>query len=156
MWYNKIVKDLGEIPNAVQYYESELNFGKNETKIIGSLEKSAQDLSGITSYRFNQLQEIEAILKYLIIQRDRMHSVHYRKYTEAYARTLSDRSIEKYINGEDDIVSMETLINDISLVRNRYLAHMKGLDVKQFQLSNIVKLRISGMETVTLENNTRF
>ena len=47
------------------------------------------------------------------------------------------------------------LINEISLVRNKYLGLIKGLDVKQYQISNIIKLRTVGLESATLENNTR-
>ncbi len=152
MWYNKVTDDLSEIPNAISFFEKELESTKFETKIIGSLEKNSQELSGITSHRYSQLQEVEAILKYLNIKYDKMRSDHYRKYLERYARDLTDRSIEKYIDGEDDIVSMSILINEVSLVRNKYLAAMKGLDVKQYQIGHIVKLRTAGLETISLNN----
>jgi len=151
MWYNRVVNDLSDIPSALAYYDNELESAKNETKILGSLEKNAQELSGITSHRFGQLQELEAILKHLNIRYDKMRSDHYRKYLERYQRELTDRSIEKYIDGEDDIVTMSTLINEVSLFRNKYLGLMKGLDVKQYQVSNIVKLRAVGMEDVHLQ-----
>jgi hypothetical protein len=151
MWYNKIVNDLGEIPAAISYYDNEILVANNECKLSGSLERNAQELSGITSYRFGQLQEVEAILKYLNIKYDKMRSDHYKKYLERYQRELSDRSIEKYIDGESDIVDMSVLINEVSLVRNKYLALMKGLDIKNWQITNIVKLRVVGLETTTLE-----
>jgi hypothetical protein len=150
MWYNRIVEDLGELPAAVAYFDNELQSAGKETKIVGNLEKNAQELSGITSHRFGQLQEIEAILKHLNIKYDKMRSTHYRKYLEKYQRDLTDRSIEKYIDGEDDIVNMAILINEIGLIRNKYLAVMKGLDIKNWQISNIVKLRVVGMEDANL------
>jgi uncharacterized protein YbgA (DUF1722 family) len=150
MWYNRIVNDLAEIPSAVDYYNAELAGARDETKIIGNLEKNSQELSGITSYRFGQLQEIEAILKHLNILYDKMRSEHYRRYLERYQRDLSDRSIEKYIDGEENIVGMLTLINEVSLIRNKYLALMKGLDIKAWQIGHIVKLRVVGMEDVNL------
>ena len=153
MWYNRIVDNLGEIPAAVSYYENELELARDETKIVGSLEKNAQDLSAITAFRFGQLQEIEAILKHLNIRYDKIRSDHYRKYLEHYNRQLTDRSIEKYIDGEDDVVNMGIIINEISLIRNKYLALMKGFDIKNWQISNITKLRIVGMEDAHL--NTR-
>lgn len=150
MWYNRIVDDLGEIPTAVAYYEKELEDAMKETRIVGNLEKNSQELSGITSYRFGQLQEIEAVLKHLNIKYDKIRSDHYRKYLETYNRQLTDRSIEKYIDGESDIVGMNMLINEVSLIRNKYLALMKGLDIKAWQIGHIVKLRVVGMEDVNL------
>jgi len=150
MWYNRIVENLGEIPDAINYFNHELESAKNETKVMGNLEKNSQELSGITSYRFGQLQEIEAILKYLNIKYDKIRSDHYRKYLEHYNRQLTDRSIEKYIDGEDDVVTMSIIINEVSLVRNKYLALIKGLEVKAWQIGNIVRLRVIGMEDVNL------
>lgn len=153
MWYNRIVENMAELPSAIDYFNNELISSQKESKILGSLEKNAQDLSGIMTHRFGQLQEVEAILKHLNIRYDKMRSDHYRKYLERYNRELSDRAIEKYIDGEDDIVGMSTIINEVSLVRNRYLSLIKGLDIKQFQITNIVKLRVVGMENATLDTD---
>ena len=38
-WYQKIARDIGQIPNAVAYYEQELDQAKYEVKIKGNLEK---------------------------------------------------------------------------------------------------------------------
>jgi hypothetical protein len=103
------------------------------------------------AYRFGQLQEIEAILKFINIKYDKMRSDHYRKYLERYNRELSDRAIEKYIDGEDDIVSMCVLVNEVALVRNRFLALIKGLEQKSYNISNIIRLRVVGMEDAHLD-----
>lgn len=151
MWYNKVVDDLGVLPDAIDYYQAQLASAWAEAKIVGSVEKNAQELSGITAYRFGQLQELEAILKLLNIKYDKIRSDHYRRYLERYQRELTDRAIEKYIDGEDDVIGMSTLINEVALVRNKYLALMKGLESKNFMISNIVRLRIQGMEDAHLD-----
>lgn len=152
MWYNRIIDDMAEIPSAIDFYNAELSKAQDEPKIKGNLEKNAQELAGIMSYRFTQLQELEAILKFLNIKYDKMRSEHYRKYNERYNRELSDRSIEKYIDGEDDIVNMSTIINEVALVRNKYLALIKGLDQKSYMIGHIVRLRVVGMEDVHLDS----
>jgi hypothetical protein len=151
MWYNKIVDDMGQLPDAIDWFQKQLETSWVEAKIIGGIERAAQELSGIMAYRFGQLQEVEAILKHLNIRYDKMRSDHYRKYLERYQRELTDRSIEKYIDGEDDVVTMATLINEVALVRNKYLALIKGLEQKSYNISNIIRLRVVGMETVTLD-----
>jgi hypothetical protein len=134
----------------LEFFNKELADAQTETKIRGSLEKNSQDLPGIVSHRFNQLQEIESVLKFLNVKYDKMRSDHYRRYLERYNRELSDRSIEKYIDGESDIVDMNNLINEVALVRNKYLGIMKGLDAKGFSLGNITRLRIAGMNDAEL------
>ena len=69
MWYNKIVNNLGEIPAFIDYYEQELAAAKSDIKIHGKVEKELSNLPGETEHRFNQLQEIEAVLEYLKIGR---------------------------------------------------------------------------------------
>ena len=150
MWYNKISKDISNIPEAVEYYNAELQAAKNECRITGNIEKAAANMPGIVEQRFNQLQEIEAILEYLNIELRRLRSQHFRKYLENYQRALSSRDCEKFVEGEADVVDFEKIINEFALLRNKWLGITKSLDVKQWQLSNVIKLRTAGMEDATL------
>jgi len=104
----------------------------------------------VVEQRFNQLQEIEAILEYLNIELRRLRSKTFRKYLENYQRALSSRDVEKYVDGEADVVDFEKLINEFALIRNKWLGIIKSLDIKQWQMSNIIKLRTAGMEDITL------
>ena len=69
-WYIDISKDVSKIPECIQYYYNELNEAKREVKIYGNLETASAAMPGVVEHRFNQLQEIEAILEYLNIERD--------------------------------------------------------------------------------------
>ena len=149
-WYTKIAKDISHIPDAVQYFEDELISAKSEIKLVGNLEKSSAALPGIVEHRFGQLQEIEAILEYLNIELRRLKSSHFRKYLESYQRALSSRDCERFVEGEADVVDFEKIINEFALLRNKWLGVTKGLDQKQWQITNIVKLRIAGMEDASL------
>jgi hypothetical protein len=149
-WYDRVSRDISNIPDAVAYYEAELQAAKPDCRIAGNLEKAAANMPGIVENRFNQLQEIEAILEYLNIELRRLRSQHFRKYLESYQRALSSRDCEKFVEGEADVVDFEKIINDFALLRNKWLGVIKSLDVKQWQVSNIVKLRTAGLEDATL------
>ena len=142
---------MSVIPDFISYYESELLSAKNDVKVFGNVEKNISSLPGITEHRFNQLQEIEAVLNYLNIQLRKIRQKHFKKYLEAYNRALTSRDAEKYVDGEDEVVDFETLVNDVALLRNRWLGIMKGLDSKQWQLGHIVRLRTAGMEDITIK-----
>jgi hypothetical protein len=150
MWYNRVVGDISNLPGFIDYYNAELDQAKIEVKIFGSVEKSLAQLPGVTEHRFNQLQEIEAVLNHLNIQLRKIRRKHFQKYLEAYARALTSRDAEKYVDGEDEVIDYETLINEVALLRNRWLGIMKGLEAKQWQLGHIVRLRTAGMEDITL------
>jgi hypothetical protein len=150
MWYNKIAKDISYIPDAVDHFNTELQAARDECRITGNVEKAAALMPGIVEQRYGQLQEIEAILEYLNIELRRLKSQHFRKYLENYQRALSSRDCEKFVEGEADVVDFEKIINEFALLRNRWLGITKALDQKQWQITNIVKLRVAGMEDASI------
>lgn len=150
MWYNRVTRDLGEIPGFILYYEGELDAAKREISIRGNVEKAASNLPGQTEHRFNQLQEIEAVLEYLNIQLRKIRRRHFQKYLENYNRALSSRDAEKYVDGEDEVIDYETIINEVAFLRNRWLGVMKGLESKNFMLGHVVRLRAAGMEDISV------
>jgi superfamily I DNA/RNA helicase len=142
------VANLGSIPDFIQHYERELEEAKRECRIGGYVERNIKELPGITEHRFNQLQEIEAVLNYLNLQLRKIRRKHFQKYLENYARALTARDAEKYVDGEDEVIDFETIINEVALLRNKWLGIMKGLDSKSWMSGHIVRLRTAGMEDV--------
>ena len=149
-WYTRITADLSVIPDFITHYETELISAKKEVKVYGNVEKNIAAIPGITEHRFNQLQEIEAVLNYLNIQLRKIRRKHFQKYLEAYNRALTSRDAEKYVDGEDEVIDFEVLINEVALLRNTWLGILKGLEAKQWQMGHIVKLRTAGMEDISI------
>ncbi len=149
-WYTRITANLAVIPDFIEHYENQLEDARDDVRIRGKIEKNLADLPGITEHRFNQLQEIEAVLNYLNIQLNKVRRKHFQKYLEGYNRALSAREAEKYVDGEEEVVDFETIINDVALIRNKWLGIMKALESKNFQLGHITRLRVAGMEDISL------
>ena len=150
MWYNRVTADLGEIPDFIAYYENELVAARRDCAIGGMVERNITALPGITEHRFNQLQEIEAVLNYLNIQLRKIRRRHFQRYLEGYARALTSRDAEKYVDGEDEVIDFETIINEVALLRNKFLGIMKAMESKNFMLGHVVRLRAAGMEDIQL------
>lgn len=149
-WYRRVSNNLAELPGSIAHFESELANARIETSIKGNLETNSRLMPGIVEYRFNQLQEIEAILEWLNIQQRKKRSEMFRKYTENYNRALTSRDADRYVDGDPEVVEWQLLINEFAMIRNKYLGLMKAIDAKQFQINNIVKLRVAGMEDTTM------
>jgi len=149
-WFNKIRQDIANIVPAIDYFEQQLEEARLECGLKGNVERHSRDMPGVVEYRFNQLQEIEAILEYLNIEMRKIRNKHYRKYLEGYNKALSSRDAEKYADGEDEVIDQQHIINEVALVRNKYMGLIKAIDAKQFQINNIVKLRAAGLEDVSL------
>lgn len=150
MWYNKITENLALLPDFIAFYELELSQAKFDCNIKGNLEKNLSALPGVTEQRFNQLQEIEAVLNFLNLQLKKIRKRHFQKYLENYARALTSRDAEKYVDGEQEVVDFETIINEVALLRNKWLGIIKGLESKNFMMGHIARLRTAGMEDITI------
>ena len=48
-WYSEVSRDINKIPDAIQYFETELAIAKNECKLVGNVEKSAAAMPGIVT-----------------------------------------------------------------------------------------------------------
>ena len=143
--------DLTVIPDFIAHYENELIGSKVDVRVTGLVERQITALPGITEHRFNQLQEIEAVLNLLNIKLRKIRRGYFQKYLEKYQRALTSRDAEKYVDGEDEVIDFEYLINEVALLRNKYLGIMKGLDAKQWQMGHVVRLRTAGMEDITVD-----
>jgi len=148
--YSQVVVNFALLPNFITYYENELIGAKQDARIQGNIEKQLRDLPGMTEHRFNQLQEIEALLNYMNINLRQIRQVHYKKYLEAYAKALTSRDAQVYADAEDEVIEYEVLINELALIRNKYLGILKALESKNFQLGHISRLRAAGLEDVSI------
>jgi hypothetical protein len=90
------------------------------------------------------------VLNYLNIQLRKIRRKHFQKYLEGYARALTSRDAEKYVDGEDEVIDYETIINEVAYLRNRWLGIMKSLESKNFMLGHVVRLRTAGMEDIVV------
>lgn len=150
-WYYKVTSDLSNIPAFIDHFEKEFEQARLELSLKGkSLERHAAELPGLVEQRYSQLQEIEAVLEYLNIQLRKDRSVEFKRFLEAYNKTLSSRDAEKYVDGVQGIVDSTLLINEVALLRNKFLGITKGFEQKSFAASNIIKLRCAGLDDASM------
>ena len=149
-WFKRVQDSLTVLPECITYFDTELQQARYDCTLKGNVEKLSREIPQIVEHRFNQLQEIQAILENLNIQLRQIRSKKYRQFLEHYQRALTSRDAEKYIDGEEEVVTMQQLINEFALIRNKFQGVIKALDAKQFQINNVIKLRVAGLDDVTL------
>ena len=145
-FYEEIKSDISKINDFIEYYNSEYLQAEEETKIKGNIVDQAKELPSLMAYRFSQLQEIEAVLRYIELLRDQQQSKCWLKYSSGYNRSLQTSEKKYYVMGDKDFISIETWVNDVAFIRNKFLAITKGFDSKNFALSNIIKLKTAGID----------
>jgi len=149
-WYRKVTADITELPNAINHFENEY---REATKFLVTKGQSVSEKSGklpsVVDKYFEQLQEVEAILNYLNIELEKTKAHVFKKYLESYQRALSSRDCEQYAKGDQAFVDMKMLVNEFSLVRNKYLSLHKGLDSMGWMIGHVVRLKCAGLDDVT-------
>lgn len=145
-FYEEIKKDFKKVQEFIDFYNNEYEEASKETIISGNVVEQTKQLPQQMAYRFSQLQEIEAVLHYIEILRDEQVSQQWVKYTEHYKKLLSAGEKKNYVMGEQTVVQFEKLVNEVAFIRNKYIALTKGFDCKNFALSNIIKLKVAGVD----------
>lgn len=150
-WYYKVTADLSNVPAFILHFENELEEARKELSLKGkSLEKHAAELPGLVEQRFAQLQEIEAVLEFLNVKLKKDRAVEFKRFLEAYNKSLSSRDAEKYVDGVQSIVDLTLLINEVALLRNKFLGISKGFEAKNFMTGHIIKLRVAGLDDASI------
>lgn len=151
VWYYKVTADVSQIPAFIDHFENEYSNARLELSLKGrSLEKHAAELPGIVESRFSQLQEIESVLEFLNISLRKERSIEFKKFLEAYQKSLSSRDAEKYVDAVPSVVDLSMLVNEVALLRNKFLSVSKGLDAKNYMMSNIVRLKVAGLDDASV------
>lgn len=145
-WLEILSKDENRLDDFVKQYTDELANTKSELKLDGHVEKLAREMPSITDKRFSQLQEVEAILELFTIRMKAERGKLYKHLLEHYKRSLTSRDVEKYIDAEVSVIEYLEKINKILLLRNKFAGVTKALEVKHFQITNIVKLKSAGLD----------
>lgn len=144
--FRKVMEDDTYLPAMIEYYENEYFAAKKDMAINGILEQAAAKIPAMYEHRFSQLQQLETVLEFFEIRLRKTRSKMFKKYIENYNRELSSRDVEKYVDGEEEVVALQEIINQISYVRNLYLGITKGFDSKGWQVGNIARLRVAGLD----------
>jgi hypothetical protein len=147
-YFQSVKENETTLPSALKFFNDEYESGREEVKIKGSLTECVSKISSRYEYRVSQLQEIEAILKHFEIKLSQKKSNLYQKYLENYQRALSSSDIKIYIEGQPEIVAIQQIINEIALVRNKFLGLTKGFETANYQLSNLSKLYAAGCDGI--------
>lgn len=151
MWHKVLRKDHTKIDDFMEFYKKELQEAKAEVKKLGSIEKLSQSLPAVLESRYSQLQDVETTFKVMETELEALESKTFRKYFENYNRSLTSTECKKYVDGDYDVVELKMVIYDIAYIRNQYLGIIKAIEMKGWQLSNIVKMRTAGIEDATLD-----
>lgn len=150
LWHREIDLDQNKVIPCVEYFNKELEEGKTEAVISGSVTKALRDLPYLYERRFGQLQELESVLEVMEAKQKKLKSDLFNKYTTNMQRLLTSTDAMKYVEGDQQYVDYAILIAEVAYVRNRYLGVIKAIEHKSWSLNMISKLRVAGIEDASV------
>lgn len=153
-WFYKCTADptdLSPLVDAVAYFEDEYKAAQPDLEVRGLLEREAARIPGITEYRYSQLQELEALVRWLDDELKRVRFAAFKKYFESYERTLTSRDAQFYADADDKVLEMSQLHNQVRLTRDKFVGILKALETKQYQINNVIKLRQLGLDDAEID-----
>lgn len=148
--FQLIKKDESKLSEVLEYFNQEYESGREEIKIKGNLSQSMTQLPALYEIRFAQLQELEAILAFYNNKLNGIKGSLYREFQEKSKRSLTSTDLKQYVEGDVKTLAIQTIINEIALVRNKFVSLTKGFETKNYMLTNLTKLHIAGLDSVEL------
>ncbi|MBS49996.1 MAG: hypothetical protein CMN60_20345 [Sphingobium sp.] len=145
-WFYVVSSDLSRIPDAVAFYEKEYEEGRKFLPLEGAISRKCGQLATVVDKYYAYYQEIEAILEHLNIEQKKVRAQVFKKYLENYQRSLSSRDCEKYCDGDPAVINVAMLVNEWSLVRNKYQGLHKSLENMNWMIGHVVRLRAAGLD----------
>ena len=101
--------------------------------------------------RYDQAyHEVKALEEWITVAKERKLARLWKKYNEGYSRQLTTRDIQAYINGEKDIVEINQLLVETTLIKNNLFAIVDAVKQLAWTMSNIVKLRVAQIQDTSL------
>lgn len=95
-------------------------------------------------------QELKALEEWVNNLKEKKIGKLWKKYLEGYQRALSTRDIQAYINSEKDIVEMNQIIIEITLLKNHMLSIVEALKNMGWMVGHVTKLRVAEMQDAIL------
>lgn len=142
---------LEQIVPLLPKYEEAVVSAEAIFKLEGKrLEEVARTLPHYQSSYDRQYQELKALEEWVNNIKDKKMARLWKKYTEGYARQLTARDIQAYVAGEKEIVELNQIIIEISLIKNNLSSIVEALKQMGWMISHMTKLRISEMQDAIL------
>jgi len=135
------------ILKAAKYFGELLENGaKKDLELRGkSLELANRENSSLQHYYEGFRVQLNCLLKYLEVIIERHRSKVFQHLTEKNSRDLSDKAKDRYIDGNDEYLSLFEAYIAVKEVHDNYASVVEAFRSRGFQLRNITELRINAI-----------
>jgi hypothetical protein len=140
-----------KLPDIILYYEADLAMAITRISVKGKTGAEAvKDQTAWPVQYGMKKAEIEKLLKYMWAQVEACRGRLYRKYNENYSKVLGERTIEKYIDNEDEYLQYYQIYLEIEELLKKYTAVCDAWDKRGFALRDWTQLKVVEMQEAVI------
>lgn len=150
-----VIGELGTnmkgLPKLLEQFDRDLvNYEQNlriKGKLLGEALKEQPTWS---AYYGERAIELSTLTKYIESQIKKIRSGLVRTYNENYNPALSERMLEKYIDGEETYLSMNTLLLEVKELCSKYELLVEAFNRRGFALRDVTLSHVHDIQGVSL------
>lgn len=147
-WFQIILNDDKRLNEAIEYYTKEYEEARKETN-VRTYKKMADAISAISSnfeHRLDQYSDLESIYQFFDAKLRKIRGRITQEILTKSARAVNSTDMKAFIDANDVVSDITEKLILIDSVRKKYEGLSKAFDVLNWQLSNLVKLQIAGLD----------
>lgn len=142
---------LEEIIPLLPKYEEAIEAAKPIFQLEGrKLEEIMRTLPHYQASYDERYNEMKALEEWINNLKEKKVSKYWKKYTEGYPRQLTARDIQAYIAGEKEVVELNQILIEVTLMKNNMASIVEALKQMGWMVGNVTKLRIAEMQDAVL------
>ena len=148
MPFQIILNDDKRLNEAIEYYTKEYEEARKETN-VRTYKKMADAISAISSnfeHRLDQYSDLESIYQFFEAKLRKIRGRITQEILTKSARAVNSTDMKAFIDANDVVSDITDKLILIDSVRKKYEGLSKAFDVLNWQLSNLVKLQIAGLD----------
>jgi len=150
-----IIAELGlnnqGLPRLLEQYEDDLSNYEKDLAIKGKLLGFAiKEQPTRSAYYGDRAIDLGTLVKHFEAQVKKVRAGLIRQYNDHFSISLSDRMLEKYIDGEDAYLSMNSLLLEVKELADKYAMVVDAFNRRGFALRDLTLCHINEIQGVSL------
>lgn len=144
-------KNFSNLFNVMQEYDVELEKAREIIPIQNkTLEIAQREQCAYYVYYDERKAELNALVKYMKAQVDKVRGELTRQYIERSSRELGERLIAKYIDADPKYLSIYELQLEIEELYDKYTAVVEAFNKRGFALRDLTAARVADVSKTAI------
>lgn len=157
-WFDTVRGDIEKIDDAIKYFKEVVTTAEPHITAIGKLETLVAETPGLVYFYKGFLTDSGQIRKWLEVVYENEQAEKYKWFqTSSAAKAkygeLKVTDIKKFVDADEDLAEISTLIRIMANVEHQFDDICLGLQSRSIMLSHLVAIRKEGLEEVWIDPN---